>query len=55
MLENALGHDGILYVHQSKTEVQDLVTAVFALATHYPTIANLRFAILPGGQVNRIP
>lgn len=50
----AIGHYGILYVHQSKTEVQDLVTAVLALATQYPTIANLRFEILPGAHLNRI-
>lgn len=53
-LRYALGHDGILYVHQSKLEVHDLVIAVLALAAHYPTIANLRFEILPGAQVNRI-
>jgi hypothetical protein len=54
-LRYALGHYGILYVHQSKAEVQDLVTVVLILAAQYPTIANLRFDILPGAQINRIP
>jgi predicted nuclease of predicted toxin-antitoxin system len=51
----AIGHDGILYVHQSKTEVSDLITAVLALASQYPTIANLRFEILPGAKTIQIP
>ncbi len=55
LVQYALGHYGILYQHTSKTEVQDLVTAVLALAAQYPTIANLRFEILPGAQVNRVP
>lgn len=55
LAQYAIGHYGILYQYTSKTEVKDLVTAVLALAAQYPTIANLRFEILPGAQVNRIP
>jgi predicted nuclease of predicted toxin-antitoxin system len=51
----ALGHDGILRVTQSKTELQDTVTAVVSLASQYPSLANLRFIILAGGQVQPVP
>ncbi len=51
----ALGRDGIMYVTQSKSEVQDTVTAVLHLAGQYPTLVNLRFTIQVGGQVQQIP
>ena len=51
----ALGHDGILYVTQSKTEVQDTVAAVLYLAGQYPSLVNLRFTIQVGGQVQQVP
>lgn len=51
----ALGHDGILFVTQSKTELQDTSAAALALATQYPSLANRRFIILPGGQVQAVP
>lgn len=46
-LRYALGHDGILYVAQSRTELPDTVTAVL-------TLANMRFEIRAGGQVLRV-
>jgi predicted nuclease of predicted toxin-antitoxin system len=50
----ALGHDGILYVVQSRTELQDTVTAVVNLAAQYSSLANLRFTIRIGGQPERM-
>src|SRR5579883_2381359 len=50
-LRYALGHDGILYVTQSRTELQDTVTAILDLAAHYPSLANMRFMVQIGGQV----
>jgi predicted nuclease of predicted toxin-antitoxin system len=49
----ALGHDGILYVTQTRTELQDTVTAVLVLANQYPALTNMRFTIQAGGQVSR--
>ena len=49
----AIGHDGILYVVQSRTELQDTVTALLNLAAQYPSLANLRFTIRIGGQPER--
>ena len=54
-VQYALGHDSILYVTQSKSEVQDTVPAVLHLAGQYPTLVNLRFTIQVGGQIQRIP
>ena len=49
----AIGHDGILWVTQSRTELQDTVTAALTLAAQYPSLANMRFIIHVGGQVSR--
>ncbi|HEX5158159.1 MAG TPA: DUF5615 family PIN-like protein [Ktedonobacterales bacterium] len=46
----ALGHDGILYVVQSRTELQDTVAAAVSLASQYPSLANIRFIVRVGGQ-----
>lgn len=51
----ALGHDGILYVTQSKTELQDTVAAVLALASQHASLVNLRIIIQVGGQVQVVP
>jgi len=51
----ALGHEGILYVTQSRSELQDTVTATLALATHYPSLANRRFIVEIGGQTRAVP
>jgi predicted nuclease of predicted toxin-antitoxin system len=47
----ALGHDGILYVTQSRSELPDTVTAIQALATQYQSLANMRVVIQVGGLV----
>ena len=47
----ALGHAGILYVAQSRTELRDTVTAVMTLARQYPSLDNMRFSIQVGGVV----
>lgn len=52
-LRYALGHDGILYVAQSRTELADTVSAVLALAAQYTSLANMRFRVQPGGQFIR--
>jgi len=49
----AIGHDGILWVTQSRTELQDIVTAALTLAAQYPSLANMRFIVHVGGQVSR--
>jgi predicted nuclease of predicted toxin-antitoxin system len=54
-LRYALGHDGILYVTQSRTELQDTVTAVLDLASRYLTLRNMRFTIHVGGSVSPVP
>jgi predicted nuclease of predicted toxin-antitoxin system len=51
----ALGHDGILYISQSRTELQDTVTAVLSLATQYPSLVNMRFIIQVGGSSAQVP
>jgi predicted nuclease of predicted toxin-antitoxin system len=51
----ALGHDGIVYVTQSRTELQDGVSAIMNLANQYATLANMRLEVLPGGQVIHVP
>jgi predicted nuclease of predicted toxin-antitoxin system len=51
----ALGHDGILFVTQSRTELQDTESAVLTLAARYPSLANLRVRIQVGGQVSLAP
>jgi predicted nuclease of predicted toxin-antitoxin system len=48
-----IGHDGILWVNQSRTELQDAVTAALPLAAQYPSLANMRFIVHIGGQVSR--
>jgi predicted nuclease of predicted toxin-antitoxin system len=50
----AIGHDGILWVTQSRTELQDTVTATLSLAAQYLSLANMRFIIRAGGQVSRV-
>lgn len=50
-LRYALGHDGILYVTQTRTELQDTVSAILTLANQYPSLANMRFIIQAGGRV----
>ena len=50
----ALGHDGILYVRQSRSELQDTVSAALALASQYSSLANMRFIIEVGGQVQQV-
>jgi hypothetical protein len=49
----AIGHDGILWVTQSRTELQDTVTAALTLAAQYPSLANMRFIVHVGGQASR--
>lgn len=51
----ALGHDGILYVVQSRTELRDTVSAALALAGQYSSLTNMRLAIEPGGKTTAIP
>lgn len=51
----ALGHDGILFVTQSRLELQDTETSALALARTYSSLANMRFIIHIGGQVTRVP
>ena len=53
LLHYALGHDGILFVTQSRTELPDTVTAALYLGQHYQTLANMRFTILTGGTIRR--
>jgi predicted nuclease of predicted toxin-antitoxin system len=50
----ALGHDGILFVTQTRTELRDTVSAVLTLASQYQSLANKRFNIQAGGQVSRV-
>ena len=51
----ALGHEGILYVTQTRTELLDTVTAVLSLASQYPSLVNLRYIIQAGGSLVRVP
>lgn len=51
----AIGHGGILYIVQSRTELRDIVSATLALAGQYASLANMRFAIEPGGKVTPMP
>ncbi|HEX8033445.1 MAG TPA: DUF5615 family PIN-like protein [Ktedonobacterales bacterium] len=50
----ALGHDGILYITQSQTELQDTVAAILSLTQQHASLANMRFMILAGGQISRV-
>jgi predicted nuclease of predicted toxin-antitoxin system len=50
----ALGHDGILYGTQTRTELQDTVSATLTLAGQYQSLANMRFNIQAGGHVSRV-
>lgn len=50
----ALGHDGILYVTQSRTELADTVTAALRLANQYLALTIMRFVIHAGGTVLRV-
>jgi predicted nuclease of predicted toxin-antitoxin system len=49
----ALGHEGILYVRQSRTELNDTLAVVVDLAAQYSSLANMRFTIEPGGHAVR--
>ena len=49
----ALGHDGILYVRQSRTELNDTLAAIVDLAAQYSSLANMRFTIESGGRAAR--
>lgn len=51
----ALGHDGILYVVQLRTELQDTIAAVLSLASQYSSLANMRVIIRVGGQPDISP
>lgn len=51
----ALGHRGILYVVQSRTELHDTVASVQYLASQHLTLENMRFSIQPGGAVTQFP
>jgi predicted nuclease of predicted toxin-antitoxin system len=51
----ALGHDGILFVTQSRTELTDTVSAALSLSSQFSSLANLRFIIQVGGQVSHVP
>ena len=50
----ALGHDGILYVTQSRTELDDTVKGARDLASQYSALTNMRFVIHAGGAVSHI-
>jgi predicted nuclease of predicted toxin-antitoxin system len=50
----ALGHYGILYVTQSRTELPDTVTAMLNLANHYSSLVNMRFIVQVGGAITQI-
>jgi hypothetical protein len=50
----ASGHDGILWVTPSRTELHDTVTAALTLTSQYPSLANMRFTVHVGGQVSRL-
>lgn len=52
-LRYAIGHDGILFVVQSRTELQDTVTALLTLAAQIPSLANMRYIVRIGGQPER--
>ncbi|HEX6123455.1 MAG TPA: hypothetical protein VFY89_09850 [Ktedonobacterales bacterium] len=45
---------GWYYPPQSTTELRDTVAATLAFSTQYPTLSNLRFILLPGGQIQRV-
>jgi uncharacterized protein with PIN domain len=49
-----IGHDGIFFVTQSRTELQDTVIAIASLADSDTTIAHRRFIILIGGQTREV-
>ena len=51
----AIGHSGILYVVQSRTELQDTVTAALHIANLHPSLENLRFIIQVVGLVAQVP
>lgn len=51
----ALGHYGILFITQLRTELQDTVTATTGLAHQYSTLVNLRFIVQVGGSITQIP
>lgn len=51
----AIGHSGILYIAQSRTELQDTIAGALYLASHFPSLANMRFIIQPGGVVISAP
>ena len=49
----ALGHDGILSIRQSRTELNDTLVAVVDLASQFSSLANMRFTIEIGGRAVR--
>ncbi len=51
----SIGHSGILFVTQSKSELSDTVAAANALAQQHLTLENMRFIILVGGQTISVP
>lgn len=51
----ALGHSGILYVVQSRTELQDSITGALHVARLYPSLDSMRFIVQPGGLVVKAP
>ena len=50
----AIGHSGIVYVTQSRSELSDTVNGIVALAQQHPTLTNMRLIILIGGQTQVI-
>jgi predicted nuclease of predicted toxin-antitoxin system len=51
----AIGHSGIVYVTQSKSELSDTVHGIVSLSQQLPTLTNMRLMILVGGQIQAIP
>jgi predicted nuclease of predicted toxin-antitoxin system len=50
----ALWHDGILYVRQSRTELQDTVSAALTLTGQFSSLVNMRFIVEVDGRVQQV-
>lgn len=54
-LRYVLGHYGIIYITQSRSELRDTVTAALGLAQQHATLVNMRFIVHVGGSVTQVP
>ena len=50
----ALGHHGILYIAQSRTELPDTVVGIRHLASQRTTLDSMRFIVQAGGLVTQV-